>query len=400
MECRGSRRFLFGYRFAMLGLPALSMLWVACKRNERTGETASAINEAAFIRANLAGLHPPSELGYPIGDTARGPQAPSPYVVVTVYYGTSRAPSGRKDPDHYYGTARGALRVGLATITIPKRIRPGDLRGPRWYLLEFRPDPSRDVILRDVHPLELGNWTAQVRAALDTSPGRQALVVVHGFREQFKHALRRTAQLAYDLNFTGVPIAYSWPTKGTLQGYLADEATSEWAAPHLRRFLSIIAVNTGAQHIFVIAHSMGSRVLAGALAPNAGTHPVQTLEQVILAAPDVDSDVFEQRDVQFLRKSAKWITLYASSRDNALMVSRGLHAYRRAGLSDSPLVIVDSMDTIDASRVDTDLIGHGYFSENKAVIDDLFMLIRYGFSAERRNLLRQPQGPTWFYVLR
>jgi esterase/lipase superfamily enzyme len=185
-----------------------------------------------------------------------------------------------------------------------------------------------------------------------------------------------------------------------MQGYFADESTSDWASPHLRELLQILAHQAGAERIFVLAHSMGSRVIAGALASMVGTSETTKLQHVILAAPDVDRDVFESRDALLLRQKAKWLTLYASSRDKALALSRKLHSYGRAGFSEPPLVVLDSMDTIDASEVDTDLIGHGYFSENKTVIDDLFMMIRYEALAHDRNLTKRSQGTRYFYAFR
>jgi len=41
----------------------------------------------------------------------------------------------------------------------------------------------------------------------------------------------RTAKLIYDLKVQGAPILYTWPSKGGIVGYAADEATIEWATP-------------------------------------------------------------------------------------------------------------------------------------------------------------------------
>ena len=41
---------------------------------------------------------------------------------------------------------------------------------------------------------------------------KQVFVFVHGFNVSFENALRRTAQIAYDLNFDGAPFLFSWPS--------------------------------------------------------------------------------------------------------------------------------------------------------------------------------------------
>lgn len=393
----GTRRLRDNLSWALSrSVVAACLACAACIRNP-SYPAARMSDEAAYVVDRLSELQP-SSIRRPIA--CCGLPAPTKFVGVTVYYGTDRVPTGDNEPNRYYGTSRGSLKFGQAVVTVPMGLRPGDLKGPRWYLLEFKSDPTKHVALQSLQPRERSAWISEVRAALDSSPGREALVVVHGFRENFEHALRRTAQLAYDLNFTGVPVAYSWPTQGTLLGYMADEATSDWTAPHLRQVLQLLKQEAGVDRLFVLAHSMGSRVIASALTGVAATDSTLKLEQLILAAPDVDRDVFESRDAVVLKGAAKWLTLYASSQDEALKMSRRVHGYPRAGLSDPPLVVLDSMDTIDASQVDTDIYGHGYFSENKAVIDDLFMLIRYGFLADGRNLSRRAQGNTWFYAFR
>jgi esterase/lipase superfamily enzyme len=90
-----------------------------------------------------------------------------------------------------------------------------------------------------------------------------------------------------------------------------------------------------------------------------------------------------------LSKTCKRATLYASSKDKALKASRALHNnILRAGQSGEDMVIVNGIDTVDASGVDTDLLGHGYFAATAPLINDIFQLIKSGASPEDRNLKR------------
>ena len=50
------------------------------------------------------------------------------------------------------------------------------------------------------------------------------MVFIHGFNVPFEDAIYRTAQLAHDLDFDGAPILYSWPSRGTMLGYVAASA--------------------------------------------------------------------------------------------------------------------------------------------------------------------------------
>jgi esterase/lipase superfamily enzyme len=98
-------------------------------------------------------------------------------------------------------------------------------------------------------------------------------VFIHGYNVSFFEAARRTAQLHWDLGFRGTPAFFSWPSGGSLLDYWADEASSEWAASHLREFLDLLAKRSGAKKIHLIAHSMGNRPLSRALAEIGSRNP-------------------------------------------------------------------------------------------------------------------------------
>src|SRR5262245_18612701 len=101
------------------------------------------------------------------------------------------------------------------------------------------------------------------------------------------------------------------------------------------------------------------------------------LQNIVLAAPDIDIEVFRGL-AQAMNSGAKRVTLYASSNDEALKLSRRLHGYQRAGESGDQILIAKGLDTIDATGVDTSLLGHSYYGDNRSIISDNFYLLRDG----------------------
>lgn len=59
-----------------------------------------------------------------------------------------------------------------------------------------------------------------------------------------------------------------------------------------------------------------------------------------------------------IRAPADRVTLYASSYDIAISLSKKFHTYPPAGESGEDIVVVKGLDTVDASSVDTSVTGH------------------------------------------
>jgi esterase/lipase superfamily enzyme len=78
------------------------------------------------------------------------------------------------------------------------------------------------------------------------------------------------------------------------------------------------------------------------------------------------------------------VTLYASSNDRALMASKAFHGYPRAGDAGEGLLVVDGVETVDASDVSAGLLGHSYFAEDRRIMEDIFSLLQTGQRAENR----------------
>ena len=114
--------------------------------------------------------------------------------------------------------------------------------------------------------------------------------------------------------------------------------------------------------------------------------------EVVLTAPDIDADVFRRDLAPVIVAAADRVTLYASSNDEALIASRAVHGYRRAGDSGENVVVVPGVDTVDVSNVDTSLIGHCYYGNNRTVLADLFELIHSSTPPDQRRWLRSMEA--------
>ncbi len=167
--------------------------------------------------------------------------------------------------ERMYGGDRGELELGVCSVSVPRDHRVGELESPSVLRLEFRPDPERHVVLVGVHPQPADVFFAGLRACVEQSPRKEAFVFIHGYNVGFETAVRRTAQIAYDLKFSGAPIVYSWPSRESLIQYTVDEQNVAWTVPHLVEFLSGVAERSGATSVHLIAHSMGNRALTAAL---------------------------------------------------------------------------------------------------------------------------------------
>ncbi|HMB94265.1 MAG TPA: alpha/beta hydrolase [Rhodothermales bacterium] len=319
-------------------------------------------------------------------DTTRSDDSKD-YVEIEVFYGTDRKVDDTSDPSTYFGGERGTLVYGTCHVSIPKGHQIGKLESPpSWLGLTFKANPAKHIVLLEVSPLDEDDFHRRMQARGSASGEKELLVFIHGYNVTFEDAARRTAQITYDLGFDGVPVFYSWPSNGNILEYLADEADVRWTVPHLQRFLEDLAARSGAEHINVIAHSMGNRAFTNALLRIAPKYDEPVFDQVVFTAPDVDADVFLRDIIPAVRSTANRLTLYASSKDRALQASKNIHQYPRAGESGDHLVVTEGLDTIDVSDIDTDLLGHSYFASTKSLLEDIYQLVLHGHSPLQRKL--------------
>lgn len=330
------------------------------------------------------------------------------YREVEIFFATDRARTGDPDPAEFYGGDRGQLELGTALVTIPDVHEAGAVEAPSIWRLEFAPNPAKHVVLQSVTPVPEEAFFSRMNDTLDTLGSTDAFVFVHGYNVRFDAAAKRAAQLAYDMDFPGVPILYSWPSRGSTVGYIADTAVVRLSGRRLSGFLDDLVDRSGATTIHIVAHSMGNRALTDALELLAlrrglkpGSEPV--FDQILFAAPDVDAELFAEM-MPVIRPAARRLTLYASSEDWALQTSRQLHGDApRAGQGGETLVAREEFDSVDMSELGEDMLAHSYFADDRSALADMVALfwrnaapnVRCGLQARDTP---EAEVPVWEYI--
>lgn len=234
-----------------------------------------------------------------------------------------------------------------------------------------------------------------VAARLAETRSATALVFVHGFNNTFEHAIFRCAEIWHFSGRDSVPIAYTWPAaRGGLRGYTYDRESGEFTIVHLKQMLRALAATPGLERIDIVAHSRGTDVTVTALrelyieAKADGEDAVASLKlgSLVLAAPDIDMDVFSQRfGAEMLVNAPERTVIYFSPDDDAIWWARWLFdSVKRLG----SLVVADLGDrekrvlaTLPRLQfVDCEVSGfgtsHAYVFSHPAAMSDLVLVLR------------------------
>jgi esterase/lipase superfamily enzyme len=320
---------------------------------------------------------------------------------VDLFYVTDRAPDA--DGGLYFSGARGDLSYGVSQISIPPDHVMGQHEEPSLLKLEWTREENKHINISDVLKLDQNEFTTRLGRVIENSPDKKLMVFVHGYNEEFPDVARMVAQFADDLKFSGPVVLFSWPSQGSLTSYIVDETNTEWAQSHFVELMSTLLEQVPVHSIYLVGHSMGNRIIGRAMITLSGERlesDLMRFREIIMIAPDIDADVFRKDMAPRLARTGINITLYASSKDRALMASKAFHGYPRAGDSGEDLVVVEGMETIDASDAAGGLLGHSYFAEDRRIMEDIFGLLQTGQRADNRfglEAMETPQGRYWTF---
>lgn len=239
-----------------------------------------------------------------------------------------------------------------------------------------------------------------LRERIAESPAREILLFIPGFNTPFDEAAFITAEIWHFAGRRGVPVVYSWPSgSGGAFGYFTDRESGEFTIFHLKAFLRLLAATPEVERINIITHSRGSDVITTAMrelvieSRAAGRDPKKEfrIDNLIMAAPDLDFGVVEQRLIaERFGAAFGRITIYASAKDGALRISQILMKGTRFGridaddLSEADATIFMNIKNVNFINVDdpSGFVAHSYFRKDPAVLSDIITLIRSGGAPE------------------
>jgi esterase/lipase superfamily enzyme len=242
---------------------------------------------------------------------------------VDVLVATTRASLGAAPGEMFSGERAYGLAFADVAVSIPPDAArtPGDVQWPA----SAKADPAHEFAALGVRRLEGGQAAGVFHERLRRTRHRSVLLFVHGYNTRFDEAVFRLAQIAHDAKAPAVPVLFTWPSRGRLLAYAYDRESANFSRDALESVLRSFADDPATAEITILAHSMGNWVTLEALRQmsirNGRISP--KIRSVMLAAPDVDIDVF-RRQIEAIGEKRPPFMLFVSQDDKALALSRRL----------------------------------------------------------------------------
>ncbi len=248
----------------------------------------------------------------------------------------------------------------------------GDVQWP-----QAPPDPATQFTTVHADVLSRDAALAAFNARIRKTPRRQVLVFVHGFNTRFEEAVYRFAQIVHDSRADVTPVLFTWPSRGRLLQYGYDHESASFSRDALESVLQALQRDRDVGEISILAHSMGNWVTLEALRQMAIRNGQigSKIQNVMLASPDVDFDVFRRQIAEIGGVRPSIFTLFASRDDDALAASRRFWGNTRLGAVDpkaSPYQEVldrDRVKVVDLTGIATsDPLEHSKFASSPQVV--------------------------------
>jgi esterase/lipase superfamily enzyme len=346
---------------------------------------------------------------------------------VSVLFATTRAPAPPEAPERYTRGAGDGVRVGVARVQLGE---PGwsfdDLVKSDRTSSPETPRPARVAGVEEFGAFGAPGHEAERAfvAAIDRQvaqvPDRSVVIYVPGYRATFDQVMILMGSWAHFLGRDSAVIAFSWPTGTQWWNYLSDCRHARAYVPTIARLIEMVAEQSQAQRLNVIAFSCGSPLLAEALVQLRREHPDEDraalqrryrIANDIYIAADIDLQTFARSHLPVLADIAGRTEVYLSQDDTALRFAALLARASRLGrpsfdeltreeletlASDDRLVTIDVTDVEGAHEL-TGMRGHGYWFANQRVSSDVLLSMVYPFDPAWRGLVHGPGLGLWTF---
>jgi esterase/lipase superfamily enzyme len=271
--------------------------------------------------------------------------------------------------------------------------------------------------------LERADFVAELKRQADASPHRGLLVVVHGFRERFPSALKKTAFVGHVLDLDAPLVAFDWPGNqgSTPGGYRRAQAIARESGADLAAALRTLILEVQSERVWVLANSMGGEVVVSAFSelyrdPEFKDAQAE-FDNVVLTAPDVSHEEFGTRFADEIAALTDNLTVYVSSNDRALLMSRLINRERRLGQSTlnptAPDQLASALKTLELIEPDSEHVTlvdvtpinrtrnfHNFSLETPEFFDDLYLrLVNDQIPKSRpQHRLQTPSGKQYWVL--
>ena len=244
---------------------------------------------------------------------------------VQVLAATTRQRAAADPGEMFSGERAETSSYAAVTVSIPpdNARKVGEIQWP-----EALPgDPRRDFVTVSANYLDQKEFVSALSATAKQTRRNKVIVFVHGFNNRFDDAVYRFAQIVHDAKAPGIPVLFTWPSRGELKlrAYTYDRESANYSRDAFEQLLSMVAANPNVKEINIVAHSMGNWVTLEALrAMSIKTGKIGAkIRNVMLVAPDVDVDVFRTQ-IQRMGSSRPRFSLFVSQDDKALGLSQAI----------------------------------------------------------------------------
>lgn len=242
--------------------------------------------------------------------------------VVTLHATTNRVPprnASLDDMESGFSVTRArTLSAARFSISVPPEHEPGNIEWPGR-----DPDPLVSMTVAAKQDMPLSALIDDVASG----PGRADVrIFVHGYNTSFQEGLFRLAQIVHDSGGEGAAILFSWPSNATVMGYAGDREAVTYSRDHLTELLALLARDRRIGQITVLGHSMGGWLVMEALRQLRLSGDDRTFRrlQVVLAAPDIDINVFKAQ-ISVIGPLNPPLTVLVAPDDRALRISARLN---------------------------------------------------------------------------
>ncbi len=264
------------------------------------------------------------------------------------------------------------------------------------------------IILDEIREQQQAEFVEGLKTYVDASPNRSLFIMVHGFRERFPLALRRTAFFSSVLDANTPVMVFDWPAdqRGLLSGYREARQVATASAAELAKALKIIVNEVKPRQVSILGNSLGAQVVVDAFSllykDSEFRDPDLEFSQVFLTAPDVSRARFNEQFRDEIVALADELTVYVASNDRALIVSRLISGEARAGEStvdpdqlDEAVALArlvapgdDLITLVDVTPVNRTRNFHNFYVESPEFFDDLFLRLTTERTPEGRRIHR------------